>query len=71
MSCSAPPMGGARDGIADEVDAARPATEGDADATRASSDALPSYVTLCLGIYLAGVASSGEGLVEESDQEFR
>jgi hypothetical protein len=28
-------------------------------------------VILCLGMYLAGVASSGDGLVEESDQELR
>ena len=43
IGCSAPPVSGARDQVADKVDASRPATEGDADAVKVSSDALPSY----------------------------
>jgi len=73
MGCSAPLVSGARDQVADKVDTVRPATEGDADATLVSSDALPSYELLAdlSGEITSIGASTATNLVARVAPQFR
>jgi phosphate transport system substrate-binding protein len=73
MGCSAPSMRGARGQGADKVDTARPAPEDDADATRVSSDELPSYEPLASlsGEITSIGASTTTNLVARAAARFR